>query len=34
MPATIDDPAALDEIAEALRGLGYARRVETAVPSG
>ena len=24
MPATIDDPAILDEIAEALRGLGYA----------
>ncbi|RMG33821.1 MAG: propionyl-CoA synthetase [Gammaproteobacteria bacterium] len=26
MPATIDDPAILDEIAEALRSLGYARR--------
>ena len=25
MPATIDDPAVLDEIAEALRGVGYAR---------
>ena len=25
MPATIDDPAILDEIAEALRGIGYAR---------
>jgi len=25
MPATIDDPAILDEIAEALRGLGFAR---------
>ena len=25
MPATIDDPANLDEIAEALRGVGYAR---------
>jgi propionyl-CoA synthetase len=25
MPATIDDPAILDEIAEALRGLGYAK---------
>ena len=25
MPATIDDPAILDEIAESLRGLGYAR---------
>ena len=24
MPATIDDPAILDEIAEALRGVGYA----------
>lgn len=25
MPATIDDPAILDEIAEALQGIGYAR---------
>jgi propionyl-CoA synthetase len=25
VPPTIDDPASLDEIAEALRGLGYAR---------
>ena len=25
MPATIDDPAILDEIGEALRGIGYAR---------
>ena len=25
MPATIDDPAILDEITEALRGIGYAR---------
>jgi propionyl-CoA synthetase len=24
-PATIDDPAVLDEIADALHGLGYAR---------
>ena len=24
MPATIDDPAILDEIAEALTGIGYA----------
>jgi propionyl-CoA synthetase len=24
-PATIDDPATLDEIEEALRGIGYAR---------
>jgi propionyl-CoA synthetase len=24
MPATIDDPEILDEVAEALRGLGYA----------
>ena len=24
MPATIDDPVILDEITEALRGLGYA----------
>ena len=27
MPATIDDPAILDEIAEALRGVGYPRTV-------
>ena len=26
MPATIDDPAILDEIAEALKGVGYPRR--------
>ncbi len=26
IPSTIDDPATLDEIAEALRGLGYARK--------
>ena len=26
MPATIDDPAILPEIAEALAGLGYAKR--------
>ena len=32
-PATIEGPAALEEIAEALRGLGYARRVETAAYS-
>ena len=25
MPATIDDPAILDEITEALRGIGYPR---------
>jgi propionyl-CoA synthetase len=25
MPATIDDPAILDEISEALKGLGYAK---------
>ncbi len=25
MPATIDDPAILDEITEALQGLGYAK---------
>jgi propionyl-CoA synthetase len=25
MPATIDDPAILDEIREALQGLGYAK---------
>jgi propionyl-CoA synthetase len=25
MPATIDDPTILDEIAESLRALGYAR---------
>ena len=33
IPATIDDPAILDEIASALRGVGYARRVETAAYS-
>ena len=27
MPATIDDPVILDEIAGALRGIGYAREV-------
>jgi propionyl-CoA synthetase len=26
MPATIDDPAILDEIAEALKGLGLPRK--------
>ena len=26
LPATIDDPAILDEIAATLRGLGYPRR--------
>jgi propionyl-CoA synthetase len=26
MPATIDDPGILDEIAESLRGLGLAQR--------
>jgi propionyl-CoA synthetase len=26
MPATIDDPAILDEVATALRGLGYAAK--------
>ena len=25
VPATIEDPAVLDEIAEALRGIGYAK---------
>ena len=25
MPATIDDPSILDEIGEALQGIGYAR---------
>ena len=25
MPATIDDPAILDEIKESLKGIGYAR---------
>jgi propionyl-CoA synthetase len=30
LPATIDDPAILDEIAEALAGLGYPRADETA----
>jgi propionyl-CoA synthetase len=26
MPATIDDPAILDEITDALKGLGYPRK--------
>jgi len=34
LPATIDDPAALDEIAEALRALGYAQRPHAAVHDG
>ena len=32
-PATIDDPAALDEMGEALRSIGYAR-TPTAAPAG
>jgi propionyl-CoA synthetase len=32
-PATIDDPAALDEIRAALRGAGYARPAGDAMPS-
>jgi propionyl-CoA synthetase len=32
-PATIDDPAALDEMGEALRGIGYARS-PAAAPAG
>jgi propionyl-CoA synthetase len=28
IPATIDDPAILDEIAEALAGVGYGRSLE------
>jgi propionyl-CoA synthetase len=31
-PATIDDPATLDEIGEALRGIGYARPRAAAAP--
>jgi propionyl-CoA synthetase len=27
LPATIDDPRILDEIAEALKPLGYARKI-------
>jgi len=33
-PATIDDPATLDEMEEALRELGYARREAATVPTG
>ena len=33
MPATIDDPAILDEITEALAGLGYPKRSGKVVPS-
>ena len=32
-PATIDDPAALDEMGEALRTIGYAR-TPTVAPAG
>ena len=30
MPATIDDPATLDDVARALRSVGYARESESA----
>jgi propionyl-CoA synthetase len=33
-PATIDDPAILDEIHGALREIGYARRHAASVPGG
>jgi propionyl-CoA synthetase len=33
-PATIDDPAILDEVHDALRGIGYARREAASVPGG
>jgi len=32
MPATIDDPVTLDEIATALRSLGYAARDSRTAP--
>jgi propionyl-CoA synthetase len=34
IPATIDDPAILDEMRNALHGIGYARRQGTPVPTG
>jgi propionyl-CoA synthetase len=34
MPATIDDPATLDEMEEALREIGYARREAATLPTG
>src|SRR5947208_11924094 len=33
-PATIDDPATLDEMADALRTIGCARRYTAPVPAG
>jgi propionyl-CoA synthetase len=33
-PATIDDPAILDEIVDALRSVGYASETRVSVPSG
>jgi hypothetical protein len=33
-PATIDDPAILDEMHDALRGIGYADRQAAPVPGG
>ena len=30
MPATIDDPATLDDVARALRSVGYAKESESA----
>jgi propionyl-CoA synthetase len=32
-PATIDDPAILDEMGEALRTIGYAQPTEDPVPT-
>ena len=34
IPATIDDPAILGEMSEALRGIGYARSHAASVPTG
>jgi propionyl-CoA synthetase len=33
VPATIDDPAILDEVGEALAGVGYARRLRGQAPA-
>jgi propionyl-CoA synthetase len=30
MPATIDDPATLDDVTHALRSVGYAKEIQTA----
>ena len=34
IPPTIDDPATLDEMEEALREIGYARREAATAPTG